>query len=178
MIPMKQNKNAMKRVEFLLNSTSYQSYMENIRQWEKTRRFCRHDRNHMWEVARTGYILYLSGEVVCPEFEAFSPTAVKEMIYAAAFLHDIGRFLEYEDASKDHSKESAVLARPLLVEAGFSDAEVSLILHAIAMHRTKGTEGFDLLIYRADKESRPCYDCPVLSECKKFSPEKPPVITV
>ena len=160
-----------------MNSTVYQQYTEEIRRREETRRFCVHDAHHFWEVARVGYILYLSGEVDCPEWENHSATAVKEMIYAAAFLHDIGRFLEYDDPRKDHSRESAVLARPLLTEAGFSDEEIFLIEKAIAHHRTAGTSGFDLLLYRADKESRPCCTCPVLKECKKFSAEHPPRIT-
>lgn len=171
------NKNNMQRVEIILRSSIYQDYVEQIRRREETRRFCRHERNHFWETARTAYILYLSGEVACPELEPFAPEAVKEMIYAAAFLHDIGRFLEYDDPSKDHAEESAVLARPLLVEAGFSNAEIPLILKAIAHHRLKHGEGFDLLMYRADKESRPCYDCPALGACKKFSAEHPPKIT-
>lgn len=173
---MKNKTNAMHRVEILLRSPLYQDYVEQIRLREENRRFCRHERNHFWETARTAYILYLSGEVSCPELEAFSPQAVKEMIYAAAFLHDIGRFLEYDDPTKDHAAESAVLARPLLVEAGFSDVEAPLILSAIAHHRRKDGNGFDLLLYRADKESRPCYDCPALGECKKFSAENPPKI--
>ena len=167
----------MKRVELILSSTVYKDYIEQIRVREETRRFCRHERNHFWETARTAYILYLSGEVACPEFEGFSSDAVKEMIYAAAFLHDIGRFLEYDDPSKDHAAESAVLARPLLIEAGFSVDEIPLVLQAIAHHRRKDGEGFDLLMYRADKESRPCYDCPALGDCKKFSAEHPPKIT-
>ena len=171
------NKNNMQRVEIILRSSVYQDYVEQIRRREETRRFCRHERNHFWETARTAYILYLSGEDPCPELEPFAPEAVKEMIYAAAFLHDIGRFLEYDDPSKDHAVESAVLARPLLAGAGFSNAEIPPILSAIAHHRLKDGKGFDLLMYRADKESRPCYDCPALGECKKFSAEHPPKIT-
>ena len=168
----------MKRVAALLSAPQYKEYTDQIDRWEKTRRFCRHDRNHLWETARTAYILYLSGEVPCPELADFSEATVREMIYAAAFLHDIGRFREYENEALDHGEEGAVLARPLLTGAGFSDAQSALILKAIAHHRKRGFDGFDLLLYRADKESRPCYDCPVLSECKKFSPEQPPVITV
>lgn len=180
MNPMNQTnkKNKMRRVGVLLDSQIYKGYLDQIDRFEKARRFCRHDRNHLWETARTAYILYLTGEVPCPELEAFAEDAVQEVIYAAAFLHDIGRFKEYENEALDHGEEGAVLARPLLAEAGFSDAESRLILKAIAHHRKKGEAGFDLLLYRADKESRPCYDCPVLAECKKFSPEKPPVITV
>lgn len=178
MIPMNQKNESIKRVGIILDSPKYKEYLDKIDCWEKTRRFCRHDRNHFWETARTAYILYLSGEVSCPELQEFSKTAVKEMIYAVAFLHDIGRFKEYENEALDHGQEGAVLARPLLAEAGFSDAESAIIVKAIADHRIKDTVGFDLLLYRADKESRPCYDCPVLAECKKYSPEQPPVITV
>ena len=167
----------MKRVEYILSTPAYKDYVEQIRRREETRRFCRHERNHFWETARTAYILYLSGEVPCPELEPFAPEVVKEMIYAAAFLHDVGRFLEYDDPSLDHAVESEILARPLLAEAGFSHEEMPLILSAIAHHRKKDGVGFDLLLYRADKESRPCYDCPALGDCKKFSAEHPPKIT-
>lgn len=171
-------KNNMERVGKILRSPQYKAYADRINRFEETRRFCHHDRNHCWETARTAYILYLTGEVSCPELEAFSAEAVREMIYAAAFLHDIGRFREYENEALDHGEEGAVLARPLLAEAGFSDAESKLIRKAIAHHRRKGDAGFDLLLFRADKESRPCYDCPVLAECKKFSPDIQPVIKV
>lgn len=174
----KSRKHNLTRLGELLHSPKYKEYLDQINRWEESRRFCRHDRNHCWETARTAYILYLTGEIPCEEFAAFSPEAVKEMIYAAAFLHDIGRFKEYADEALDHSVEGAVLARPLLFEAGFSDGESALILKAIAHHREKAGGGFDLLLYRADKESRPCYDCPVLAQCKKYSPEKQPVITV
>ena len=175
---MNHNDSALSRVEAILRSPVYNDYMEKICRREAARRFCRHDRGHCWETARAAYILFLSGAVDCPELKDIEARAAQEMIYAAAFLHDIGRFLEYEDPSKDHAAEGAVLARPLLAEAGFSEAESERIVSAIAHHRRKDNTGFDLLLYRADKESRPCFDCPVLSECKKYSPAKKPRITV
>ncbi|MEE0776706.1 MAG: HD domain-containing protein [Bacillota bacterium] len=166
----------MTKLGKILNSSPYQSYINSIAQWEKTRVFCRHDRSHFLDTARVAYILFLTGEVACPELEIFHRDAVREIIYAVGFLHDIGRFLEYEDPTKDHAAESAVLARPLLEDAGFEKIERQLILKAIANHRKKDNQGFDLLIYRADKEGRPCFFCDSLPQCKKFpSGAMPPV---
>lgn len=174
----KMKTNNLTKAEFILNSALYQNYIDAIAQREETRRFCKHERHHFWETARCAYILFLSGEVACPELEAYDSLEQREIIYAAAFLHDIGRFLEYDDPQKDHATEGARLARPLLKEAGFDEAETMLICKAIANHRKKDGAGFDLLLYRADKVSRPCFDCPVLGECKKFSPENLPRISI
>ena len=171
------NHNEMKRVEAILASASYKMYMEKTAALEKERRFCRHDRSHCRETARTALILFLLGEVVCPELQAYSKEQSCELIYAASFLHDIGRFCEYEDAAKDHAVEGAVLARPLLEDAGFDEAEIDLIVSAIAHHRKKNNKGFDLLLSRADKESRPCYDCQALPDCKKYRNGKKPIIS-
>ncbi len=172
------NQREMKRVEAVLASASYKMYMEKIAELESERRFCRHDRSHCWETARTAAVLFLLGEVPCPELCGYSEEQACELIYAAAFLHDIGRFREYEDAAKDHAVEGAMLARPLLEEAGFAEAETDLILSAIAHHRRKDNAGFDLLLSRADKESRPCYDCYALADCKKYRDGGKPKITV
>lgn len=166
----------MRRVEAVLSSPVYNEYLEKIRVREETRRFCVHDRIHFRETAHAACILYLSGEIPCPELEGLSPHAVKEMIYAAAYLHDIGRFRQYDDSSLCHGKESAVLARPLLAEAGFSHAEAEIILKAIANHRREGDNGFDLLLYRADKLGRSCFDCPALKDCKKFQNGNKPAL--
>ena len=71
--------------------------------------------------------MWLNGEVACPELEPYHSDTVREIIYTAAFLHDIGRFMEYADKSLDHALESEKLSRPFLQEAGFSRAEAELI---------------------------------------------------
>lgn len=167
----------MVRLQRILENSHYKEYYTANVQAEAERVFCRHNIEHYAAVARVAYILWLQGEVECAELEKLGVDEAKEIIYTAAFLHDIGRFLEYADKSLDHAVESEKLSRPLLEEAGFSRGEQDVILKAIRNHRTKGTKGFDLLIYRADKESRLCCLCPALADCKKFKNKPVPPIT-
>ena len=166
----------MTKLGKILNSSPYQFYVDSIAQWEKKRMFCRHDRSHFLDTARVAYILFLEKAVACPELDSFGQDEIREMIYAVGFLHDIGRYLEYEDPAKDHAQESARLAEPLLRDAGFSDDACHLILKAISNHRKKNNQGFDLLIYRADKEGRPCSHCDALPQCKKFAAGEIPLV--
>lgn len=168
----------MVRLQRILENSSYKEYYTANLRAEAERVFCHHDREHYAAVARVGYILWLRGEVHCPELEELGEDQAMEIIYTTAFLHDIGRFLEYADKTLDHAVESEKLSRPLLEEAGFSRGEQEVILKAIKNHRTKGTTGFDLLIYRADKESRLCSLCPALADCKKFKDKPAPPVTV
>lgn len=168
----------MEKLRRILDHPLYDQYYQAIKQAEAERIYCRHDASHFADVARVAYILWLSGEVSCPELDSLEPDRVMEVVYAAAFLHDIGRFLEYADKNLDHALESERLSRPLLQEAGFSHAEAEIILKAIKNHRSGDTAGFDNLIYRADKESRLCYLCPALSGCKKYQSKPVPPVSI
>ena len=167
---------AMKRLEKIVNSPGYQQYYEATARWEKERIHCHHDYTHFRDTARVAMILYLSKEIHCPELTSFSSPEIREIIYTVGYLHDIGRFLEYADPKKDHAEESAKLSRPLLKEAGFSCEEQVLIEKAIRNHRKKDNQGFDALIWWADKISRPCFDCPAVKTCKKFSKGQVPAL--
>ena len=171
------NTDSMDIISRLLELPGYKLALADTSQREKERRFCCHDSAHLWETARVAYILFLTGEVPCPELMPYDDKRRKEIIYAAALVHDIARYKEYDDPRLCHAAESAVMARPLLVAAGFSAEEISIIDSAVANHRKEGYAGFDLLLYRADKESRPCAACPVLGECKKFQNGRRPHIT-
>lgn len=136
-------------------------FLENIRKTaerEKDRIFCRHGIDHLTDAARVLYILVLEEGI----------EVSKETAYAAAFLHDLGRWVEY-DTGRDHAEASAELSESLLDEYGFTGYEKEIILLAIRGHRVKGAAGIltDAL-YRADKLSRPCTTCPSLSLCKRF----------
>ncbi len=163
----------MERIEKILSDPQYRFYCEKNQKWEQSRVFCKHDMEHFWQTARVAYILYLESK---DEDDKLPGGKVKEMLYAAALLHDIGRFKEYEDKTLDHASESAILARPLLDSAGFCSEEIAQILEAIKNHREPGHPGLSRLIYQADKESRPCCTCPALDDCKKFSATKRPQV--
>lgn len=133
---------------------------------ERGRTFCRHGMDHLLDVARIAYILYLERAI---EFgsQMYHPENTKEMIYASALLHDIGRARQYEDGTP-HEQESARIAQRILPECGFCSEESTLIIDAILSHRTSsvGCKGeLAKYIYRADKLSRRCCDCAAIENC-------------
>ena len=95
--------------------------------------------------------------------------ADRELIYAAALLHDIGRVSQYENGTR-HEEAGAQLAPDILSACGFSAKEAAEVTAAIAGHGDEGVKvRRDLtgLIYRADKLSRKCYTCGVRDRCHK-----------
>lgn len=155
--------NAMTRVNKLLDNKSYFLYMEKINCLEKERIFCKHGFEHGLSVARIAYSYLLEkGEI----------RLGKEVIYAAALLHDIGRWVEYQ-TGEDHAVASARLALPLLKECGFSPEEIQIILVGITEHRQHHDDGLSLLgeaLAIADDWARDCRYCPAQNQCYKFSP--------
>ena len=146
----------MGRVDAIVRHPLFSESIERIATIEEGRLFCKHDIEHFLAVGRIAYILCLE--------EGFE--VEKDRLYAAALLHDLGRWRQYEDGTP-HEEESARIAERILPDCGFGDAETELILHAIRMHRTKSEEplGFAGYLYRADKISRLCFDCPGKMEC-------------
>ena len=122
---------------------------------EKNRAFCVHDMQHFLDVARLAYIFKLERGY----------TVSKEHIYAAAFLHDIGKWMQYEQGIP-HEFASSGISRQILADAGFDEDERESISMAIAHHRYGiGSSELDELLYDADKISRNCYLCPVQQDC-------------
>jgi len=158
----------LERFSLILEHPLFVEKLERINELERERLFCGHGMEHLLDVARIAYILYLESR---PEQASGAPISSsefsKEMFYAAAFLHDIGRARQYEDGTP-HEQESARLAEMILPECGFDASESELMLDAILAHRTKigkGRTGFVGFLYRADKLSRRCCDCAVADEC-------------
>lgn len=151
----------------------YRTELEQIKAFEKDRPFCRHTPEHFLDVARLMYIEVLERGL---PFE-------KNLIYAAALLHDIGRAAQYRDGTP-HDRAGAGLASIILKDLGWSREEITMICTAIAGHRDKSslTETSGLisgsasdrvdrtslladLLKRADKASRLCFQCPAVREC-------------
>ena len=153
----------MNRTDNILTHAMFIDYLGLIAAKEVTRKFCCHDLQHLIDTARITYILVLeSGDKVSKEF-------TKDMIYAAALLHDIGRWQEYE-TGEDHAKVSCRLAEPILIDTGFSPEEIKIICTGILEHRKLPQDPSLLgeLLYKADKLSRPCYSCVARCDCYKF----------
>ena len=157
----------MERVNHILRHDLFTENLKRLNGIEKdTDFFCRHGMEHFLDAARIAWTLYL--ESPCDSgFEVQNPGYIKEMIYAAAMLHDIGRARQYEDKTP-HEQESARIAANVLPDCGFDKTEIELILDAILSHRTRsggGKPGLAGLLYRADKLSRLCFLCSASGEC-------------
>jgi uncharacterized protein len=153
----------MDRVNRILNNNTYKTNLDNLKELEKNRTFCRHGLEHLLDVARLAYIENLEKGLGID----------KSIIYATALLHDLGRVLEYKE-NLPHDKASVLLAKKILPECGFGEDDIKLICMAIGEHKNikeledKGLCG---LIYRADKKSRNCFYCNAIADCK-WSKEK------
>jgi len=147
----------MERVNGILENKLYQKYVKRNDKEEKKRIFCRHDMTHFLDVARIALILNMEEDYGIE----------KELIYAAALLHDIGRWMQYQDGTP-HEQASAGLAPEILVKSGFDEREQELILGAILSHRdasVKDEKTLRGLLYRADKRSRACFACKAQEKC-------------
>lgn len=153
----------MERVDQICRHPLWQDGMEQIQALERDRIFCRHDTAHCLDVARLAYIEALEQGLTVP----------KELIYAAALLHDIGRHRQYREGIP-HDQASADIAETVLTDCGFSAEERAVVRAAILGHRDRETGARrDLagLLYRADKASRSCLFCGARQACN-WSPEK------
>ncbi|WP_026476856.1 HD domain-containing protein [Alkaliphilus transvaalensis] len=149
----------MERVNKILSHPKYLENLEKNLKAEKERQFCRHNLQHFLDVARVAYIISLEREL----------NLKKEVVYAAALLHDIGRWKQYQEGL-DHAIVSAELAKEILYETGFKEDEVAMILQAIQKHR-RGKDlisALDKVLYEGDKLSRPCIECSQINECNRF----------
>lgn len=147
----------VERVNRIIKNKLYRDYINKNREAERDRQFCRHDMGHFLDVARIGMIL--------KEKEGCSVS--DELLYAAALLHDIGRWQQYQEGTP-HEQASAKLAPPILTECGFGEEEKNEILEAIFSHRdasVKEEQNLKGLLYRADKLSRACFACEAEKDC-------------
>ena len=147
----------MERVNSLLFHEDYQFWIIENNKAEVGREFCRHGLEHAFDVARIAYSIWLDNNG--------NPVA-KDIVYAAALLHDAGKWMEYDDESLDHAEVSAEMAETILEDVGYHPAVVAEIAKAIRAHRTAGAEGLGGILYQADKLSRPCFLCPAADKCK------------
>ncbi len=150
----------MDRVNRLINDSRYQHYLHLNEEAEQGRIYCSHQFEHLLATARLSWIFILESGV---------PYISREIAYAAALLHDIGRWQECAGKG-DHAILSSTLAEPLLRSAGFSRDEIGLITRAISRHRhdPAGQEVYtplDQALYRADKHSRICFTCEAHHSC-------------
>jgi len=97
----------------LYQNRDFQTYLENNKTCEIKRQFCHHDLTHFLAVARIASIKTMEAGL------NFS----RDLIYTTALLHDIGRFVQYQDKTP-HEIASHQLAIPLLISRRNSSAMV------------------------------------------------------
>ena len=147
----------MERIEKIRKHVLFLDGLRRNAAAEADRCFCHHDMAHFLDVARIGVIINLEEELEVP----------KEMIYAAALLHDIGKHRQYGEGIP-HEQASAAAALEILADCGFDDKETSVITDAILQHRNGDVvweRNLRGLLYRADKASRPCFVCDRSEQC-------------
>ncbi|MCR5700589.1 MAG: HD domain-containing protein [Lachnospiraceae bacterium] len=146
----------MERVEKVMNHETFKDIMKRIEVAETDRIFCRHGITHLLDVARILYILILEEKADID----------KELAYATALLHDIGRYEQYEN-KVPHGDAGADIAGSILRDCGFSKEECELAINAIRVHSDDVGNGDVLtrLLYKADKLSRNCFECGAIADC-------------
>lgn len=157
----------MKRINAILDHSEYKRNLDKNIKIEKDRVFCRHNLQHFLDVARVGYIIALEKKLEIS----------KEMIYAAALLHDIGKWRQYSEGM-DHAIASADIAEDILQDCCFQEEERKTIVEAIKKHRRGEnlvTE-LDKVLYEGDKLSRLCIECSSRKDCKRFGGEEKPIL--
>lgn len=147
----------MIRIDKILANETFLLNLHKNEELEQNRVFCRHGMEHFLDVARIGMIINLEENLGIS----------KELIYAAALLHDIGKHKQYSDGAS-HDEVSADIASVVLAECDFSREEIGEILDAILNHRDASVSyenNLKGLLYRADKEGRACFSCKAKEAC-------------
>lgn len=141
----------MQRCNKIYNHPLFRECMKRIEENEKDRPFCLHNLNHSFDCARIGYIMILERGL----------NIDKELFYAAALLHDMGRY-----TGVPHHISGAELAKRIMPECGFTDDETAVASNAISGHRSNSSCGeFADILFEADKKSRLCFMCKAAKDC-------------
>ena len=137
----------MERFQKIVCHETYKQTYEKLQELEKDREFCGHDMEHFLSVARISYLMVLEKNLDIP----------KDIIYATAFLHDMGRADQYEKGIS-HDEAGAILAEEILKDCGYTAAERKIMVDTILNHRDveEKEDSFAAIFYRADKLSRDC----------------------
>lgn len=147
----------MERYHNIVEHVLFREYMVKIKELEKDRIYCCHGVEHLIDVARIAYIINLEQGL----------NYSKDVIYGAAFLHDLGKPEQYEKMIP-HEITGAAKAVTVLKDCGYKEEEIGEIERAITDHRRGPKEaGYPLsdILYEADKKSRLCLFCGAKDSC-------------
>ena len=145
----------MSRIDKIIQNPQYVDTLKRLQALETDRIFCRHDMSHFMSVARLMWIEVLEQQL----------SVDREVVYAAALLHDMGRVEQMEHGTP-HEQASADLAAQILPYAGYNEEEVRQVTSAILSHRKESTTStLGRILYQADKRSRACWCCSASNLC-------------
>ena len=147
----------MKRVNQIYDHPIFQKKYSALQEAEKDRMFCKHTLEHFIDVARLMYIYSLEHQL----------SISKEVIYAMALMHDIGRIDQIEKGIP-HEQAGADLCDVILPDCGFTKEETDTIKASILHHRNALNDEenpYYEMLYWADKKSRNCFACDMREEC-------------
>lgn len=149
----------------ILSDLKFKTAMTQIESLEKNRKFCCHSIEHSLDVARIAYIISLENNLGID----------KDIIYATALLHDIGR----SKGGDDHDVSSAEIAEEIMKKCGYDENSIDLAVNAILHHRDKSDTAESLrdIISIADKECRQCWNCDAYAECRWRNEDKNRTVT-
>ncbi len=161
----------MDKIDLILNNAIFKEHLNRINEAEIDRIYCLHGMAHLLDVARISYIINLEEGL----------NYDKEVVYAMALLHDIGRNLEYSKGMSHH-QVGGDIALGILKDVGFNDGDCQKICDAIKGHKELKNDGdktsLDYLLYKADKLSRNCFSCKAYESCYWEESKKNKSITV
>ena len=146
----------LKRISEILLNKKFIHYMNLIDKYEKDRIFCKHSFEHLVKTAEICYNLSCE----------YNIDEKKDIIFAAAFMHDLGRAYEYKDGIS-HEEHSIRISKEILSECEFNQSEIQKICETIGSHRKKcgNPDTFSDIFYLADKFSRNCPECLAYDDC-------------
>ena len=145
----------MSRIDRIIQNPQYVDTLKRLQVLETDRIFCRHDMSHFMSVARLMWIEVLEQQL----------SVDREVVYAAALLHDMGRVKQMEHGTP-HEQASAEFAQQILPDAGFNEEELREVTAAILSHRKESTTStLGRILYQADKRSRDCWCCSASDLC-------------
>ncbi len=161
----------MEYTKKLLNSSHFLELQREIRILERKRIYCKHEIDHLLDVCRIAWIMYLEKnlqkgiDIIEKE---------KDKIYLSGLLHDIGRVAQYQ-TGEHHAEAGVRIAGELLEEIGYPSTLQSEILQIISGHHGRGYPVEDTIasyICQADHLSRNCFLCEATGTCKWEENEK------
>lgn len=146
---------AMERIQPILQHPLYRDALQRIDTLEQDRIYCKHGLPHLLDVARIAALLAADRGAAYP----------RDVIYAAALLHDLGRLKQYT-TGEPHAAAGVPMAQEILRDTAFTAAEQQEILRAIGRHQTGAQpDSLAQIICEADHASRMCFACPAADSC-------------